>query len=236
MKNKLRKIGLSENEATVYIILIKNGSSKAGDISKHASMDRSSTYNAVKSLIQKGLVSYVTIGKIKWFQSSNPKNLQTYLESKLDTAKEIVPELDTLRKSNKLKENVRLFRGNKGIKTVMNDILENAKENLFFGSEGQFSKNMPLYSRQFQDKMKKKGIVVKSIIRSNRKQEIENKKTNVKRIPMGVESPVVTNIYEDKIAILIWSEEPEAILIENKKAADAYKDFFNYVWKKADKN
>lgn len=236
MEKKLKKIGLSENEAITYMALIKNGSSKAGSISKYASMDRSSTYNALKSLIQKGLVSYVIIGKIKWFQCSNPKNLQTYLESKLDTAKEIVPELDSLRKNTKLKENVRLFRGNKGIKTVLNDILENAKENLIFGSEGQFSKNMPMFAEHFKEKMKRKGIKVKSIIRSNRISDSDKSKNNVKRIPVGVESPVVTNIYSDKIAIIVWSEIPEAILIENKKAADAYKDYFSYLWKHALKN
>lgn len=234
MKNKLKKIGLSENEAQIYITLTKNGSSKAGEISKYASMDRSSTYNALKSLIQKGLVSYVTIGKIKWFQCSNPKNLQSHIQSKLDAAKEIVPELDSIRKSTKLKENVRLFKGNKGIKTVLNNILENAKENLIFGSEGQFSKNMPLFAEHFKEKMKRKGINVKSVIRSNRALD-ESSKNKIRKIPMAVESPVVTNIYSDKIAIIIWSEVPEAILIENKKAADAYKDYFSYLWKHAEK-
>ena len=76
---KLVKLGFSNNESRVYLSLIKLGSSKAGMIAKHAELDRSSTYNALKSLLQKGLVSYVTIGKTKWFQSSSSNNIVNYL-------------------------------------------------------------------------------------------------------------------------------------------------------------
>ncbi|MFH1506012.1 MAG: helix-turn-helix domain-containing protein [archaeon] len=229
-----RKIGFSQNETQVYLALVKLGSSKAGKIAKYASMDRSSVYNALKSLMQKGMVSYVIVGKTRWFQCSNPKNIMTYLSNKLDLAKEFVPELDKVRRQSKLKEDVRLFKGNNGIKTVFEDILRNADENLIFGSEGQFSKKMPFFEKQFTKRMENKGIKVKSIVRSNRKVPKKDRVANRKSIPSTTESPVVTNIYKNKIAIIIWSEIPEAILIENEKAANAYRDYFNFMWKHAD--
>jgi len=45
------------------------------------------------------------------------------------------------------------------------------------------------------------------------------------------ESPAVTNIYGDKIAIIIWTDEPEGIIIENALAAKAYKSYFDFMWK-----
>ena len=228
-----QKIGFSYNEAKVYLTLAEIGSSKAGAVSKHSSLDRSSVYNALKSLIEKGMVSYVIIGKIKWFQCSDPKNILVYLSNKLELAKGFVPEIDKVRKQTKLKENVRLFKGARGIKTVFEDILRNAKENLIFGSEGQFSKNMPLFEKQFSNKLENKGIKVRSIVRTNREFEEKKGLSNKKRIPSTTESPVVTNIYCNKIAIIIWSEIPEAILIENEKAANAYRDYFEFMWKHA---
>jgi len=184
--------------------------------------------------MQKGLVSYVIIGKTRWFQCSNPNNIISYLSNKLDLAKDFVPELDKIRRQSKLKENVRLFKGVKGVKTVFEDILQNAEENLIFGSEGQFSKNMPLFEKQFTKKLERKGIKVRSIVRSNREVAKKDKVANRKSIPSSIESNVVTNIYKNKIAIIIWSEIPEAILIENEKAANAYRDYFNFMWKHAE--
>ena len=108
---KLQKVGFSINESKVYLNLIKLGSAKAGKISKEANLDRSSTYNSLQSLLQKGLCSYVTIGKIKWFQCSSSKNIVKYLSNKVETAKEFLPELEKVRKQTKLKENVTLFKG-----------------------------------------------------------------------------------------------------------------------------
>jgi len=234
-KQRMEKLGFSRNEASVYITLANIGSAKAGKLSKEASMDRSSTYNALKSLIEKGLVSYVTIGKIKWFQCSNPKNILSYVNNRVELAKQLVPDVDKLRKETKLPENVRLFKGHKGVKTVFEDILQSADENLLFGSEGQFSKNMPLYEKQFKEKLKKNHVRIRRIMRMKGDLSKKDRDLNIRKIPSGVESPVTTNIYGDKIAIIVWSNVPEAILIENKKAADAYKDYFEFMWKHAEK-
>lgn len=231
---KLQKVGFSLNESKVYLNLIKLGSAKAGKISKEANLDRSSTYNSLRSLLQKGLCSYVTIGKTKWFQCSSSKNIVKYLNNKVETAKEFIPELEKVRKETKLKENVTLFKGFKGVKTVFEDILTSS-ENLIFGSEGQFSKRMPLFAKQFVGRMENKGVKVKSIIRTNREDYLHLKNKAIRTIPSTNESNVVTNIYDNKIAIVVWSDIPEVILIENKNAADAYKDYFNFIWKKANK-
>ncbi|MFH1174400.1 MAG: helix-turn-helix domain-containing protein [archaeon] len=229
----LARIGFTENESKVYLGLAKIGSAKAGTLAKHTQLDRSSAYNALQSLIEKGMVSYVVIGKIKWFQCSDPKNLITHITNRLELARAIVPFIDKLRKETKLKENVRLFKGQRGVNTVFEDILRNAQENMIFGSEGQFSKTMPLFAKQFTNRLEREGIRLRSIIRTNRALD-EREIATIRRIPSSVESPVTTNIYGDKIAIIIWSEEPEAILIENKKAADAYRDYFNFMWKHAE--
>jgi len=45
------------------------------------------------------------------------------------------------------------------------------------------------------------------------------------------ETVVSTNIYGNKIAIILWTDIPEAIIIENKAAADSYRDYFEVLWK-----
>ena len=73
VERTLENVGFSPNEIKVYLTLNENGSTKAGRISKLAKIDRSSCYNALKLLQEKGLVSYVMIGQVKWFQVAGQK-------------------------------------------------------------------------------------------------------------------------------------------------------------------
>jgi len=228
----LERLGYSPNEIKVYLTLNKHGSTKAGKISKLASIDRSSAYNALKLLQEKGLVSYVMIGKVKWFQATGPRRILDYLKEQQEDVQEIIPSLQELHKSAKIEGQVRLFKGLKGIRSIFLDIIRTKKDNFVFGSEGQFSTRMPEFALQF-DRMKRESkIKTQLLIRKGRK-EIDSTTTKYRYLPNIPESSAVTNIYGDKIAIIIWTDEPEGIIIENPSASKAYKGFFDFMWNHA---
>lgn len=226
----LEKIGFSPNEIKVYLTLNDHGSMKAGRLSKLAHLDRSSAYNAIKMLQEKGFVSYVFVGKIKFFQTVGPKRILDYLKEQEDDVQSILPDLQERHKRKKIEGQVRLFKGIKGVKTVFLDIIRTGKDNYVFGSEGQFSERMPEFAHQFNRMKKEKGIKTLMIIRKDRK-EIDVNKSNHRYLPNIAESPAVTNVYGDKVAIIIWTDEPEGIIIENAAAAKAYKSYFDIMWK-----
>jgi len=228
----LSKIGLSQNEIKVYLTLNDNGSCKAGRVAKISKLDRSSTYNAIQMLLDKGFVSYVLVGKVKWFQAVGPKRILDYLKEQEEEIQSILPELQERHKRKKIEGQVRLFKGYKGVKTVFLDIIRTGKDNYVFGSEGQFSKRMPNFVPQFDRMKKEKGIKTQLILRKGR-YELDGKTSEHRYLPNISESPAVTNIYGDKIAIIIWTDEPEGIIIENAAAAKAYKSYFDNMWKNA---
>ena len=232
VQQTLEKLGLSKNEIKVYLELNSQGSMKAGRIAKLTHMDRSSSYNALKLLLEKGLVSYVSIGKIKWFQAVSPNRLLEYVKEQEEDLKEIIPELNVSHKAKKIEGQVRLFKGYKGVKAVFLDIARTGKDNLVFGSEGQLSERMEDFAYKF-DKLKKENKVhTKMIIRKGRTEK-DTKTSEYRYLSNVDESPAVTNIYGDKIAIIIWTDEPEVVLIENAAAAKAYKAYFDVMWKSA---
>jgi sugar-specific transcriptional regulator TrmB len=232
LEQTLRKVGLSSNEAKVYLALLRTGSSKAGGISKEAGINRTSTYDSFRSLLEKGLISYVIIGKVKWFQASDPRNLRVFLKNKIEVLDEAMPQLSRIHSSEKLKESVSLFKGKKGVKTVLKDIIATGEDNCVFGSEGQLEERMPEYAEKFVRQLSGKDIRVRSLVRSGRKGKVGSNSA-VRFVPKNVESPVVTNVYGNKIAMIIWSEPPEAILIENRMAAKAYRSYFEFMWANA---
>src|SRR3989338_3370459 len=230
----LEKLGFSPNEIRVYLTLNDHGSTKAGRIAKIAKIDRSNCYNALKSLTEKGLVSYVLIGKVKWFQAAGPKRLLEYIKEQEEDVKSILSELQVRHKATKIEGQVRLFKGIKGVKSILLDIVRNGKDNCVFGSEGQLTRIMPEFAAQFERLKKENKIKTKLLIRQGR-HELNSSSSEYKSIPHVSESPAVTNIYGDKIAIIIWTDEPEGIVIENAAAAKAYKSYFDFMWKSAQK-
>ncbi len=56
IKNALRKFGLTEKEAEVYIFIAKRGAQKGGEIAKHLKRNKGQIYRILKRLQRKGLV------------------------------------------------------------------------------------------------------------------------------------------------------------------------------------
>lgn len=228
---ELEELGLSRNEARVYEALLSLGSAKAGRVAKHAGVERTSTYNALQQLLSKGLASYVTIGKIRWFQPAAPARLIEYHQQRAERARELLPLLVERYQASKLRHNVKLYKGVRGVKSVLKDILATGKPNVLFGSEGQLEERLPSFAERFLRDLKRRRIKVRSIVREDRAEAGAH--ATVRTVPRSVESPVVTNIYGNKIALIIWSTPPEAVVIEHEQAAAAYRSYFEFMWSAA---
>lgn len=228
----LENLGFTPNEIKVYLTLNDAGASKAGKIAKLAKIDRSSCYNSLKSLQEKGLVGYCIVGNVKQYQATGPKRLLGWLDEQIEDVRTILPELHARHKAAKKEGQVRLYKGYKGIRTIFQDIARTGKDNYVFGSEGQFSKRMPEFALQF-DRLKKENNIRTKLIIKKDGMELDSSTSEYRYIEGVEESAAVTNIYGNKIAILIWTDEPEGIIIENGAAAQAYKSYFDFMWKHA---
>lgn len=233
IKTRLERIGLTPNETQAYLFLIENGSSKAGKIAKGSQIQRSSSYGAINGLVHKGLVAYSLEGKVKVFHATGPKRLQEYMDEQQDLVKEILPELEAKHKANKSEGQVRLFKGERGVKAVFKDIIRSKDNNDVWGDDGNFGKRMPIFSKQF---IRDQNINKTKTRMLTRIREVSySKGTSYGFVDQQTKSNVAVNIYGEKIALIIWTDEPEAIIIENKTAAKAFKSYFEFMWKNAKK-
>lgn len=233
IKSALEKIGLSSNEIKVYLYLVDHGQSKAGDIAKGTEIQRSSAYGAINSLVHKGLVAYAMIGKVKFFQATSPNRLVEYIREQEETIKDFLPELRKRHMVNKKTGQVRMFKGIKGVKSVFKDMLRTKENNFCFGDDGQFRKTMPVFCKQF---VREKGANrIKTRVLTRRRDVSNSRGSMYKFVDKATESNVAVNIYGDKINIIVWTDEPEAIIIENADAARSFKAYFEFMWKSAKK-
>jgi len=233
---KLQNVGLNLNEAKIYLALLELGQAQAGDISKKTQINRTTVYDSIERLIQNGLVVFVISANKKVFKPVAPKRLLSQVEEKESIIKEILPELEGLFAQSKEKEETDIYKGRKGIKSILDDILK-CKEYVAFGSSGKFLEIMQHDFIIFQ-KRKKELKINSSIILSESSRKTETVTVayaNFKYIPDEFSAPTTTFIYDDKIAIIIWGETPVATLIKSKEVAKSYRNYFEMLWKIASK-
>ena len=231
----LLSLGLTKTEAQIYVNLLELGPSLVGIISKKTGLHRRSLYDALERLINKGLVSYITTNNRKYFEAADPNHLLELQREQEHRIKDLLPELNLKKQMAKDNNETTFFRGVNGLKSVFNDQLKEKQEILVFGASMDVSHLLKYYLPHYDKARKKYNIPVKIIYDLSAKPSIPKNipLLKVKFLPKQYASPASTNIYGNKVAILLWEEEPLAIVIKNKKIADAYRSFFSLLWKTA---
>jgi len=229
---KLQKVGLADNEIKVYLTLLRLGSALAGQVSKESQINRTTTYDALERLIEKGLVTYVIEANRKVFRPVSPERLLDDLKEKQKIVEESLPELNEIFKEAKEKEESNIYKGRKGIRSILNDIL-NYKEYVAFGSSGKFLEIMKHDFEIFQKKKKQLKIKARVILARSDKNTQQTKlaHTNFKFIQDEFASPTTTFVYNNKTSIIVWAEVPIATLIISREVAQSYRNYFELLWK-----
>jgi len=229
----LKQAGLTENESKVYLALIDLGPSLAGQISRKTGLHRRTIYDITEMLIKKGLIGYILQNNKKLFQASNPNRILEIIQEKQNFLTPLIEELSEKYKKTKQKEQTNFYKGKEGLKTIFEDQLE-AKEILILGASPKAYEILQFYFHWYDKKRKSKKIKTKIIATDKKIKKIPL--AEIKYLPQKYSNPVALNIYNDKTAIILWATEPIAILIKNKEIAEAYKQYFELMWKIAKTN
>ena len=131
----LEDIGLSNAEIKVYLALLELGTSTAGPILEKSALQNSVVHMTLNKLIDKGFVTFVKEGKRNHYQAANPKHIIEFINEKKERFEELLPELLLKQRTAKEKPEIVTFRGIKGIKELLLELLEaGGKEHHTFGS------------------------------------------------------------------------------------------------------
>lgn len=240
---QLEKLGLTKIEAMVYLSLLKLGSTKTGLLVKKTSLHRATVYDVLKRLMEKGLVSYIIKGKIKYFQVTRPeyfldkiKEEENKLKEKESFVKNLVKELNIIKTESKVKEEASIYEGFKGIKLVFEEILK-SKEYVCLGSRARLREVLGDYFEIFQKRKQRLKIKSRLLFDKSFKNStyLEKVYGNIRFLSKEYNSPISTFIYNNKVAIIISKEIPIAFVLENKELADSFRSYFELLWRTAKK-
>ncbi len=231
----LENIGLTKNQAIVYLSLLKLGSSTAQTIINDTKLHRSPVYDALEKLSEKGLVSSVVKDFKKYFQAAPPKHLHSYLQEKKEELNEIMPELESLHNLKTEKIDATIYKGKEGLKAIHYDMLKEGKRIDVIGGKGLIFSELKYYIPHWEKERLKKKMKWRILWDNKeiRDEVIKKPLVDGKILPKEAASKSVINIYGNKVAIFLWQEKnPDAFVINNKEIADSFRKWFELLYKK----
>jgi predicted transcriptional regulator len=239
----LEELGLSQAETKIYLALLETGQSLAGPVIKKTGLHRGTTYQVLQRLKEKGVVSSIIRGKKQYFEAAPPDSLLDMLRQREELLRGIMPKLKEKMKSSREKQEVAVYSGVRGLRTVLDKVLDELTPNgeyYDFGVSGLFRTVMGPYWYIWQSRKKKSNIgayvVFDEKVKENR-QLLAEYVGNARFFPREFASVTDTMIYKDTVVLLVWTASPPiAIVIRNRKNAESFRNQFRLIWKNAEKD
>lgn len=236
-------LGLKEQEARVYLALLKLGQTKVGEIADKSGIQRTFIYDILDKLQVKGLVSSVEIRGRMRFSAVSVERFKKIQLGKLERFEKLIPELQSLVSVVGDRPKVMFFEGKAGIKQAQEDTLElpNGSEFLSYATgEGLYNKD-PEFAMDYINARIKKRISVRAIAPDtsatreftdkDKKQLRQTRLVPEKIFPFANE----IDIYGNKVMLMSLTGELIAVIIESESTARTMRAIFELAWLGAEK-
>ena len=140
-KETLNALGLRSKEYEIYLTLIKLGTAPLRKVAEQVGLNRGTTYDALKRLMELGLVSFVDAKTHRFFTAEDPKKLTgvatrkevAVADARVELGKTI-PALQELMGWSEHRPSVRYYEGDVGVCDILEDVLDtctHASDNMY---------------------------------------------------------------------------------------------------------
>ncbi len=240
----LKNFGLGDKEIAVYTTLIELGPSPVRVLAQKSKVNRGTTYDILRSLMEQGLITYYNTETHQHFAAESPEKLVSALEDRQrqigklqEEIKENLPELKTMFEREGGRPQVRLYEGVKGIRQILEDVLtamSAAKEKKYF-VYSSLSLRDDVYEAMpdFTKKRIKLGIAVQTIAlgKGGDTAGLDERKW------LSISNEVPTRatydlMYDGKVAHISLDDkgQPMGVVVENQGIYETQVTVFKSLW------
>ncbi len=236
-ESQLKELGLTDNEAKIYLLLLKQRAMNPAEIAQKLGLHRGYVYDALERMKEKGVTNTVLVRNKTHFQATNPENLVELLRLRLEDFQKIIPDLKKLMLQEKEETRVEVHRGKYVYRTLIKDMLATMKrgeEALLIGiDEGVLMQEIdPLYLQRYLHALDKRNLRERTIIKKGGKQ-LAHKHITYREIDAKYIGNTAQIIYSNKVALFILGMPYHLVVIENTEVADTYRRQFELLWSSA---
>ena len=240
---KLKSVGLTQNEARAYLFLLEYQEAKGGLISSKLKIPTSHIYHILEKLLDKGIVSFKIVNNTKIFRPVDPQRLFTLfrekekqLEREKEELKGFIKNLKKIEVKKHRQNDFKYFEGIAGVKSMFTEFIESWEPN----SEIYVSSAPIAYERwnaflleTFHPPRVRKSIHLKLIVPSKLRERGEERQkvkyTEVRYSEKELASEF--GVAGDYTYFLSYGERPYALLIKDRNFAGTQKQIFETMWR-----
>jgi len=229
----LSAFGLSEKEQRIYLAALELGSATAGRITEKADINRSTVYDLLRMLIEKGICSTVIKGGKKFFEIVPPRGLVAMIEEKKQKLLAVQQELERLHETAIVKPAVEMYEGKQGIEAALEGLLEDNGEILVYGPSLIFDTLSFILPRYIQKRIEKRimtRVIQEPSKTSTALQKIPHTLREVRTIQKYHPTAAVFLSKNRMVTVRVSEREPIAVVVIDKDIAQSQREFFEKVW------
>lgn len=247
----LLSFGLNPTGARIYLHLLNRQPRTILELSRELNLPRTSIYDNIYKLIDKGLLEKNIFYKSQKLQASPVELLQTIVDQEKDRVQKLQSDLDFLKTavtktfSGSLNTNVRYYHGRQGYMQMMWNSLSADGETIGYSVLGRIEVvGEKFMTKWFQENINRK--IKDRVIINPKKDSLKHLNTNgqksfrdkFQKTRMLDEKTLYisgdTNIYNDIFALCFWKQgEIIGVEIENSELVKTQKSIFEILWKLA---
>jgi sugar-specific transcriptional regulator TrmB len=240
--DSLLQLDLSERQIRIYRSLLRLGPASIREVAADTDINRGTTYETLKQLAAKGIVSYFPRGRRRVFQAEDPERLMSLAESKqqaLATAmeqlrKEVIPALKQSQSSFS-PGNVRFYEGDDGVELALRDILDSTADEPERGYAVISTKTLrehlyrpfPNFTRQRVER----GIRVRVLAVGEGGDEAQLAERKWLPATAATDASYIA-IYPPKVALITLADRnyPVVVIIDSSAIASTHMLMFDTLW------
>jgi sugar-specific transcriptional regulator TrmB len=248
MQEDLKKLGLTENEISVYLSLLKVGETSVGGIINDLKWHRQLIYNALDALEKRNMVERTIKNKVNHYKVADPKIIVENLQKQELIAKRLSKNIEEEIKKSKHEHEINVYDNVQRIRQYfLKAYSECAIGSTIYILSGYAYKFGEVLGEDFlykkYDKIRTQRKIHSKLIASEviREEQIEFHKNlnqeirTMKFLPYKSASPVTTIIWPWGIAYQSFYDDPFIIEIKNQKFRESYLEHFDFLWQIAKK-
>lgn len=239
--NSLTALGLTEQEASVYLALLKLGGSMAAPIAKEAEMQRTAVYPILKSLASKGHVLTYFRKNHHFYYAQKPDKLKNIFEDKIKSFERVIPFLEVADKKQAEAIGLRFIETKDEMKLFYKSVLEDYKNKQYYiiGDIGGWEKIDAGFLKQYRKERAMVKLKTKALLsHSSRRLNPTDKSLlrEVRYLPEKFKFQSTMDIFNDKILIVNPDLSSLAVVIAVPAMVDIFKSMFEVIWESTDQH
>lgn len=245
MIKKLIELGFSTKQATVYVALIDLRQTTIGPLEKKLGIHKQIIYKVLNELISMNLVNVVIKNGRRHFSAGD---FEALIEKNMHQKKlieSLLPDMYARLGKEKNVGDIKIYEGEEAIRAFLYKMLKKtpAKHCIsVLGAGGQAFLDLTqkgYFFERYENLRIDKKIEHKLLMYENQRdvssEYIDRRYVESRFLPEVFHQPIATQIWFDRIALLMFGEKPQIIEIESKQITDSFRNYFEMLWEMGEK-